>query len=276
MSEVNPRMQTAKPASMSLLPGARHQALHVLMLVCCLACGVPPSPATPRAQPAPARPAAPDEPAPRDRDYPWMSLASWQERRRALHDIPAEKRRQAELVIVGDSIVEGFDQAVFEQFFGRYHALKLGIGGDKTQQVLWRIEQGELDGLSPRVLVLLIGTNNIGADGATTDDVARGVARVVERMRQRLPQTKILLLGILPREQQASAAVRREVAAINQKIAALADGQSVRYEDVGARFLAPDGSISQEVMGDFLHPTAGGYRIFAEALAPVVDEMVRK
>jgi lysophospholipase L1-like esterase len=179
-------------------------------------------------------------------------------------------------VIVGDSITEGWDAGVWREFFGRYHALKLGIGGDKTQQVLWRMDHGELDGLAPRVFVLLIGTNNIGDPGATPETIARGIRKVVEEARRRLPKTVVLVLGVLPRGELASDANRAEIAAINAHLAQLEDGATVRYLDIGARFLAPDGSIRREVMRDFLHPTVEGYRIFGAAVAPTLEALVGK
>jgi beta-glucosidase len=220
--------------------------------------------------------AAPDEPAPRDRDYPWMSLETWKQRHQAILDLSAERKKQAEVVIVGDSIVEGWDNVVWEEFYAPQHALRMGIGGDRTQQVLWRIDHGELDGLKPRVLVLLIGTNNIGADGATPETIAKGIGKIVDKVKRKLPETKVLLVGVLPREERADAPIRREVRAINALIADLDDGARVRFVDIGAKFLEPGGSVSREVLRDFLHPTAKGYRIFAEAIAPTLAVMSNK
>jgi beta-glucosidase len=225
--------------------------------------------AAPSAQPT-------DEPAPRDRDYPWMSLATWWQRHEAMVAIDAALKQPARLVFLGDSITEGWDDAVWAELFGAFHPLRLGLGGDKTQNVIWRVTHGELDGMHPEVLVLLIGTNNLGSDQATPATVAKGVAKLVETVRQKLPGTRILVLGILPRDELPTAEVRQEIAATNALLARLDDGRQVRSLDIGQRLLEPDGRISREIMGDFLHPTPRGYRIIAEAIKPLLTEMLAR
>ena len=146
---------------------------------------------------------APDVPAPRDRDYPWMSIDAWQQRQRQLLAIDPALKRDSKLAFLGDSITEMWDDAVWKESFGRYRPLRLGIGGDKTQQLLYRIDQGELDGVGARVVVVLIGTNNFGLGEATPSSVALGVAAVLSRVTAKLPKARLLLLGILPREMAA-------------------------------------------------------------------------
>jgi len=231
-------------------------------------------PANAGAPAASASPQPTDEPAPRDRDYPWMSRASWFEEHAELVAIGKRARRQAKLVFLGDSITEGWDDAVWRKSFGVYRPLRLGLGGDRTQNVLWRVEHGELDGVDPAVLVLLIGTNNVGADEAPPADAAKGVAKVVERVRQKLPRTKLLVLAILPFDEQPTSRRRQLVAETNSLIAGLDDGRQVRVLDIGARLLEPDGRISRAVMADFLHPTARGYRIIARAIRPLLEELL--
>jgi lysophospholipase L1-like esterase len=233
-----------------------------------------PAPAQREVPPPPSKPEVPDEPSPRDVDQPWMSRASWWKRHWALLDISADRRRQAELVFIGDSITEGFDERVWRELYAPHHALKLGIGGDKTQNVLFRIEDGEIDGTSPRVVVLMIGTNNLGAWPA--DAIARGVGKIVQSLVTRLPRTQVLVVGILPRDERADSPKRTEVAETNALLSRLADGVHVRYVDVGAALLEPDGSIAPSVMGDFLHPTSRGYRQLAEALQPTLDALLAR
>jgi lysophospholipase L1-like esterase len=220
-------------------------------------------------------PAAPtDEPLPRDRDFPWMSRAEWFQEHATLLAIDAETRRAAKLVFLGDSITAGWDDAVCAEFFAKLHPLRLGIGGDRTQNVLWRVDHGELDGLDPAVLVLLIGTNNVGADEVPPAAAAKGVAKVVEKVRQKLPRTRLLVLGILPFDEQPTSKSRELVAQTNALLAGLAAGRQVRVLDIGSRLLEPDGRISREVMADFLHPTPRGYRIIASAITPLLTEML--
>jgi beta-glucosidase len=217
---------------------------------------------------------APDRPAARSRDYPWMSLATWWQRHEAIVRIDPPTRQRAELVLIGDSIVQGWDQAVFGEYYAPLHAINLGIGGDKTQQVIWRLLHGEVDGMQPKVVVLLIGTNNLGPDGSPPAAVARGIAKILEVLRGKLSAARILLCAILPRERDPNAPVRRQIADTNALVARLADGERVRFLDVGQRLLEPDGTISADVMADFLHPTAQGYRLLSEAIQPSLREML--
>jgi len=212
---------------------------------------------------------APDIAAPRDRDYPWMSLEAWKQKRQALASIDPGVKRSSELAFLGDSIVEGWDNGVWNEYFGRYKPVRLGLGGDKTQQVLYRIEHGELDGLGSKLVVILIGTNNFGLGTSTPELVARGVGAVIRAVKAKLPEAQILLLGILPRDEQPGTELRKNVAATNALLAGLS-GDRVQYLDVGQAFLDPSGKLPAELMADFLHPTPKGYRVFSGALAPAI------
>jgi lysophospholipase L1-like esterase len=222
----------------------------------------------------PRDPEPTDEPAPRLHDYPWMSLTTWRDRHETLVRIDPAAKARAALVFLGDSIIEGWDNQSFQEYFAPHHALRLGIGGDKTQQVLWRITHGELEGLHPRVVVLLIGTNNLGHDRAPPPRVAAGISKVVAMLRTRLPTTQLLVLGILPSGEHPSAPLRAQIAATNALVARLDDGASIRYLDVGRHFLADDARIPRELMDDFLHPTPRGYRVLAKAVEPTLSQML--
>ncbi|HYX32971.1 MAG TPA: GDSL-type esterase/lipase family protein [Oligoflexus sp.] len=219
--------------------------------------------------PVPAEPEFPWTPSPRREDYPWMSRVEWCERFQAQLQDPA--RGQAQLVFMGDSITQGWTEKAPEIWtteFGSRQPLRLGIGGDRTQNVLWRIDQGELSGLNPRVLVLLIGINNLSA-GDSPDATTRGIHKVIERIRIQLPQTWILVLGILPSGRYSDDPLRADILRTNQK---LLDWQEARmsYHDVGSIFLLPDGSINEDLMPDFLHPSPEGYQQLAHALQPIL------
>ena len=214
-----------------------------------------------------------DVPTPRSVEEPWMSLAEW--RRRHAAQRHAEGRAQAEVVFLGDSITEGWGQsAAFHERFGHYHPLNLGIGGDQTQHVLWRIEDGTLDGLTPRLLVLLIGVNNLGNGQQSPEQTARGVAAILRAVRARRPHTPVLLLAILPAGQRSDDPLRQEIALTNPLLEKLAEPGSVSVLDVGASFLEKDGTISADVMQDFLHPNASGYATLTEAVAPAVERLL--
>ena len=149
-----------------------------------------------------------------------------------------------DLLFLGDSITQGWDGARKRGTgsTGPRKAANFGIGGDRTQHVLWRIQNGELDGIEPKVIVLMIGTNNASDD--TPDEIAQGITAIVGELRERLPKTKVLLLGVFP-ESQKPDAVRERLKSVNEKIAKLDDGSNVRYLDIGKAFLNDDGTISQ-------------------------------
>jgi lysophospholipase L1-like esterase len=225
----------------------------------------PPAPRSPELPPG----EAPDVAAPRARDYPWMSVEAWWQRQKALSTIDPGVKQSSELAFLGDSIVEGWDNGVWSEYYARYKPVRLGLGGDKTQQVLYRIEHGELDGLGSKLVVILIGTNNFGLGTSTPELVARGVAAVVRAVQAKLPEARILLLGILPRDEQPGTELRSKVTATNALIASLASDR-VEYLDIGGRFLDPAGKLPAELMADFLHPTPKGYRVFSDAIAPAI------
>jgi lysophospholipase L1-like esterase len=182
-----------------------------------------------------------------------------------------------DLLFLGDSITDGWPRRGEWSWlqFARYNPANFGISGDRTEHVLWRIEHGELDGISPKVTVIMIGTNNIGQiPDERPEWAAAGVKRIVEVVREKLPGTKILLLAIFPRDHKDSPR-RHSVAQINDIIAKLDDGKTVRYLDIGDRFLDASGELPADIMPDKLHPTPKGYDIWYQAISPVVDEMMK-
>lgn len=181
-------------------------------------------------------------------------------------------------LFLGDSITEGWNKAphIWEHYFAKYQPANFGIGGDQTQHVIWRIENGELDGISPKVVVLMLGTNNSGQH--TGEQIATADKKIIELIRAKLPRTKVLLLAIFPRGPRAREEWEKRMAAIttaNAELAKLDDGTNVRFLDVNARFLGNDGTIPSIIMPDQLHPNAAGYQLWAEAMLPLLDEMMR-
>ncbi len=177
----------------------------------------------------------------------------------------------ANVVFLGDSITDflesGAGQPVWQSALAPLGAVDFAVSGVTTSQLLWQVETGQVAAVTPDVVVLQIGTNNLG-QGQTPLDTAAGIATIVSHIVAQLPRTRILLLGILPRGQSPSDPLRLEVAEVNRLLATRADGRLVRYLDVGPAFLQPDGTISPAVMPDFLHPSALGYQIFTSALMP--------
>lgn len=188
------------------------------------------------------------------------------------------KEGSTQLVFIGDSITDGWrngDQRdIYEDYFGKYHPYNIGISGDQTQHVLWRIEHGELDGISPKVAVIMIGTNNLGNMHQSPDETIAGIEAVVKAVEQKVPGIKILLLGIFPRANKADDPFRVQIKEVNEAISKLDDGgKHVKYLDIGPKFLDPDGTLPRSIMPDFLHPNVKGYQIWAEAIKPAVEEL---
>lgn len=184
------------------------------------------------------------------------------------------KKGDVNLLFLGDSITQGWEgggKATWERFYGPRHAANFGIGGDRTQHVLWRLDNGEADGIKPKVAVLMIGTNNSGQNSA--DEIAEGIEAIVKKLHEKLPETKILLLAVFPRGEKPGP-TREKLAAVNQRVAKLDDGKTVKYLDIGPKFLNEDGTISKEIMPDFLHLTPKGYRIWADAIEPTLWSML--
>jgi lysophospholipase L1-like esterase len=238
------------------------------------------APAAPAA-PAPAKPAPPKlPPQPPDVAAPKVGPdGKPNERFIAAHEsfVKIAKEGKTELLFLGDSITAGWagnGKEVWAKSFGPYKPANFGIGGDRTQHVLWRIENGELDGIKPKAAVIMIGTNNSGADPA--EGIAKGVTKIVETVRAKSPKTKILLLAIFPRGEKPTPNPGREkIAQVNAIIAKLDDGKNVFFLDIGSKFLQPDGSLTKEIMPDFLHLSPKGYQIWADAISPKLKELMK-
>jgi len=185
-----------------------------------------------------------------------------------------------DIVFIGDSITQGWEgngKAAWTNYYAKRKCLNFGVGGDRTEHVLWRFEQGQLDGLKPKAAVLMIGTNNSnnnrdGTEHYSTAEILEGVQAVVKQIRARLPDAKLLVLGIFPRSQNFSAQ-RGKLLQINQALAKVADGKMIHYLDFGSQLIEADGSISKAVMPDYLHLSPAGYEIWAQAIEPKLKEM---
>ena len=194
------------------------------------------------------------------------------------------KQGGVDVLFLGDSITAGWlwgngGLNIWNKVYVPLHAADFGIGYDRTQNVLWRIEHGELDGIKPKAIVLLIGTNNCGNedDGKprnTTPEIIEGVTTIVQELRTRLPESKILLFGIFPRG-ATNDPVREQVRAVNAGIGRLDDGKSVKFMDIGSKFLKPDGTLPRDIMPDSLHPNAKGYQIWADALEDPLNQILK-
>ncbi len=186
------------------------------------------------------------------------------------------KENTAKLLFLGDSITAGWggQKAIWDEAFGKYSPANFGIGGDRTQHVLWRITNGELDGFTPKTLVLMIGTNNSGSD--SPEGIAAGITKIVEAIHQKTPATKVLLLAVFPRgDKTAQAATREKLKTVNAQISKLDDGKRVFFLDIGNKFLESDGTLTREVMPDLLHLSAKGYQIWADAISASLAKLMQ-
>jgi lysophospholipase L1-like esterase len=204
------------------------------------------------------------------------------------HQQLLEKARSGKIDIyfVGDSIMRRWGAsdpqyaAMLENwkqnFFG-WNASDFGWGADSTQNILWRLQNGELDGVNPKIIVILAGTNNVGARAASdakVEDVARGIKAIVDICRAKAPNAVIVLTAIFPRNDNmaAMAAIER----INEKIATFADGKTVRFININDKLADKDGKLFDGMMNerDKLHPTVQGYQVYADAIKPIFTEIL--
>ena len=216
-------------------------------------------------------------PAPRE--------GTWMKRHESFNE--RVKQGNADLIFIGDSITQGWEgngKNVWAEFYAKRNAVNLGIGGDRTQHVLWRLDHGNIEGINPKLAVLMIGTNNSGSN--TSEQIAAGVTAIVEKLRQKLPSTKVLVLGVFPRGANFDAAKQKTEKGLpndaqrkvnegaNEIIKKLADNKLVYYVDIGPKFLEADGTLSREIMPDLLHLNEKSYRIWAESIEPKVKELM--
>ncbi len=193
-----------------------------------------------------------------------------------------------EVIFIGDSITHGWDKkgkAIWDRYYASYDAVNMGFSGDRTEHVLWRLENGEIDGISPKLAVLMIGTNNAARDEYTPEQIAEGVTAIVCKLRNDLPDTKILILAIFPRGSDPQRKDKSQDASynplwakndhVNRLIAKLADGKTIHYLDINKAFLDSNGVLTRRVMPDLLHPEETGYEIWAQAMAPTMVKLLK-
>ncbi len=182
-----------------------------------------------------------------------------------------------DLLFMGDSITDGWRTRganVWAKYYAPLHAANFGIGGDQTQHVLWRIDNGELDGINPKVIVLMIGTNNGGSNSPA--EIAYAIKVIIDTIQAKCPDTKILLLGVFPRNRKNDTQAQIEAPAkINKIIARYDNGKTVRYLNINKKFIGPDGKVPAAIMPDFLHPNEHGYQIWADAMEPLLAKMMK-
>lgn len=207
----------------------------------------------------------------------WWSMDWWLPRHeKKLQDI---KSRPIDLVFIGDSITEGWEKSgvpVWQKYYANRNAIALGFGGDRTENILWRLQHGEVDEIHPKVAVLMFGTNNTGFRHEDPALTARGVKRVLDELRQRLPETKLLLLAIFPRGEKPDDKLREINEQINSRIAEFADNKSIFFLNINKVFLDDQGMLSKTIMPDLLHPNEKGYELWANTMEPELKKLMQE
>jgi beta-glucosidase len=209
----------------------------------------------------------------------------WMPRHQAVLDQVA--KGNVDLLMIGDSITHGWEnagKAVWDNYYAPRNAVNMGFGGDRTEHVLWRLENGEIDNIHPKLAVLMIGTNNSNGDQYTPEQIADGIKAIVCKLRTTLPETKVLILAIFPRGDVAQRADKEHGAVYNdqwakndkasQLASKLADDKMIFFLDINKAFLNEQGELTREVMPDLLHPKEKGYPLWAEAMEPTIAKLM--
>jgi lysophospholipase L1-like esterase len=210
--------------------------------------------------------------APLDR----LSNADWAKTHQQYCDLA---KTNPPVVFLGDSITQLWrnddrGKAAWAAHFAPLGAVNFGYSADRIQNILWRVEHGEMPaGMHPKVVVLLAGTNNIWENNP--DQIHDGMAALIHEILTRSPDTQILLLAVFPRGEKPDSNERPPVAAMNARLATLDDGKHVFWLDIGKTFVQSDGVISKDILTDFLHPSVTGYGLFADAIEPTLTKLLK-
>jgi beta-glucosidase len=210
-----------------------------------------------------------------EQNEPW-AIEWWKDRHAG--KIAEAGKTDVDLLFIGDSITHGWENvgaAAWQKYYGDRNAFNLGFSGDRTEHVLWRIANGALDSMHPKLVVLLIGTNNTGHRMDPAGHTAAGVGRIVQSVRARLPDARVLILGIFPRHASPCNEMRLRNKEIDRKVSRLDDGDFVHFLDIGSEFLEADGTLRIGLMPDLLHLNEAGYGTWAEAMEPTISRLLQ-
>jgi lysophospholipase L1-like esterase len=196
-----------------------------------------------------------------------------------------KKMKNVDIVFIGDSITHMFGgepkgkivrgAEVWKEYYGNRKVINMGFGWDRTQNVLWRLEHGEWDGISPKVAVVLIGTNNLkGTNHApqnTPTEIVEGITAVCEAIHKKSPKTQIILLSVLPRAEKSYVPMIKD---INKRVALLGKKSYITILDLTKKFKGKNGFPKKELMTDKVHPNAAGYRVWAKTMEPLLSKLL--
>src|ERR1700741_543531 len=190
----------------------------------------------------------------------------------------ARARTSAKLLWIGDSIPQGWETEaadVFDREFGMLAPLNLGVSGDRTEHVLWRLATGDYDGLRPKLVVVMIGTNNTGHRMDPPADIAAGIREILVQLKQRFPKATLALLAIFPCAETPESNARKNNEAVNALLPAIAKEQGAEWLDINRAFVDDKGALSRALMPDLLHPNRRGYEIWANAIRDSIKRWMK-
>ena len=241
---------------------------HLRYLALLIALGI--TLALPTLIPASDRTPAAVDPVPQSE--PWWTT-------RHEHILTRIGQGEIDLLMIGDSITQGWSdegRRVWNTYYGHRRAVNLGFGSDRTEHVLWRLNHGEIDGIAPKLVIVMIGTNNTGARRDPPEETAAGIQAILSTVHKRLPDARILLLGVFPRNASVDDPLRRLNVAINTLIHTYADNQQIFFLDLSRHFLDDQGRLSQNLMPDYLHPNEHGYQVWADGMEEMLKRLLNE
>jgi beta-glucosidase len=195
----------------------------------------------------------------------------WHKRHQAI----LERIRQGDagMIWIGDSITCRWENNdLWNYYYAKYKPINLGFEGDRTQNVLWRLQNGEIAGINPRLAIIMIGTNNSGCN--TGEETGEGIIAICQKLRHDLPNTKILVLGIFPCDPNIRSFRRQNNDRASFIASTVADNKHIYYRNINEHFLDKDGNLSKDIMPDYLHPNVKGYQIWANAINPTISKLM--
>jgi beta-glucosidase len=202
------------------------------------------------------------------------AVSWWQPRHEAVNK--RLKEGNVDLLWIGNSITHGWEnqgKKIWDKYYAPRNAVNMGFSGDRTEHVLWRLDHSSFENISPKLAIVMIGTNNSNGEDYTAEEIADGIITICKRLRTQFPKMKILLLAIFPRNPEPSAQ-REKNAKASLLASSIADGKTIYYMDINQKFLTDDGILTKNIMPDFLHPNETGYKIWAEAIESKVAELM--
>lgn len=197
----------------------------------------------------------------------------WKDRHEA--NVKQMEQGNIDLLMIGDSITHGWNGDFWNMYYGHRKAINLGFSGDRTEHVLWRLDNLPLDKINPKLAVIMIGTNNIGHNSTNPKETSEGIKAIVDKLQKQYPDMRILLLNVFARDEKPDGKYRKMVDEINSYLPDIfKDYKNVSLLDINPLFLDKDGVLTKEIMPDSLHPKEKGYGIWARAIEPYVEKLL--